>query len=1317
MQLSAPIGGAPSLLSAGKPLALLLFLSAAPNRTASRGALISLLWSDLEPDAAKHALRQTIWYLRKKTGQELVLSEANSIQLIDGVAVDRDALLDASKAGDHQRVVDLYSGPFVPSFAAPGGAGFEEWASLERRRLLEVFRHSAEALIATQLATGRARDAIVMARRLRDQDVYNEGGWRLLIEACVSAGDLLAAKAEAAALLQLADREEITLETATHSAIRAIRPTNSSAAPASESPISTLVGREEVFASLLRAWEDTRRGDSTRVHLTARAGIGKTRLLRDLATRLRAMRSRVIMVGGSLGMRDVEYALAGELAAGLASLPGRQAIAPESAATLVELNPSLSTWFDRPPRHTLREDLLRARTLAVRELLAAVSFEHPVAVLIDDVHWWDDASTTLIAAAVEGIGDSRVLLVTAGRPESRLSPLLVDTGTTQVELEPLTAVQGEELLLSIASLPLQPWTGGFANELWRASRGSPLLALEMLQHLEELQLLQRMDGRWETERSDALIAELQQGDVLRTRLLDLDRADLWLLTLLATAGSTLATRVIVDASERSHEEVLERMSALEGRGFVVRHGEGWRSAHDEISEEVLRLAPSEASPRAAARLGRTLAAPPIEESRARRAAQLLRLGPDVTALADLFRLFSAHRYALGDRRSVEQLAVDLLGATARPSEVAELHRGAPLSWRLGLVSSARRAVAAVGGILLIAIAGLAFTARSAPPPPDAELGLAFVDSAGRVTFERVSLRAAAWSPQDTLVSEPWPEFDLRLASANGFNVDFSPTTKLLVTAQAVQDSGTIDLFLSAAGMQSRPFLPAIRDDFGPTFSPDGRLVAFSTARWDSLMHYDLAVAALEDTAPQRLTQGPGSDDSPRWSPDGSRIAFERSNWGERANELCVIELSTRDLQCRSSSAPRGRLTPLGWYDLERIVVRTTTETSAHVGVMQWSSGDIDPITEGDAHGAIVSPDASWAVCRCGLASAGTQDYFVFPLTAPHLTRAVRITTSGTRELMTAFWISSRASLLPASVAIQPQPTVQAGVPAQMRAVFRDGRGNSLNIRGGVRWRVRNPNEGTIDSLRGIVIASGNSSSVTLQVATGPGVSDSIVVRVSVDSAALAFEEEWRNGLHAWWPFGFPAPSVESSDGAGPRFLNNGEGSFESGVASRRDFDPSRGVAIDMDVSTPITLGQWQVIGVALREFRDTLALKAAANVNAMPLWGHAREWCAMGYPLESRFAGRSSLGSLQVRDQSSRVGIEGVADGRWWRLRLQLFPDGRCGLAVNGTPIGLVDAGAPPTGRLRVMILGNSFRTRIAVGRVRVYEGVLRDVDWASAGR
>jgi hypothetical protein len=171
-------------------------------------------------------------------------------------------------------------------------------------------------------------------------------------QACVSAGDLLAAKAEAAALLQLADRVEITPETATHWAIRAIRPTNSSAAPASESPISTLVGREEVFASLLRAWEDTRRGDSTRVHLTARAGIGKTRLLRDLATRLRAMRSRVIMVGGSLGMRDVEYARRDSRRALHRS--GRQAIAPSRRRLWSKSIPPLNLVRSSAATHAAR---------------------------------------------------------------------------------------------------------------------------------------------------------------------------------------------------------------------------------------------------------------------------------------------------------------------------------------------------------------------------------------------------------------------------------------------------------------------------------------------------------------------------------------------------------------------------------------------------------------------------------------------------------------------------------------------------------------------------------------------------------------------------------------------------------------------------------------------------------------------------------------------------------------------------------------------------------------------------------------------------
>jgi len=50
-------------LTAGKPLALLAFLHCAPAHSASREQLLELLWSDAEPEAGRHTLRQTLWYI------------------------------------------------------------------------------------------------------------------------------------------------------------------------------------------------------------------------------------------------------------------------------------------------------------------------------------------------------------------------------------------------------------------------------------------------------------------------------------------------------------------------------------------------------------------------------------------------------------------------------------------------------------------------------------------------------------------------------------------------------------------------------------------------------------------------------------------------------------------------------------------------------------------------------------------------------------------------------------------------------------------------------------------------------------------------------------------------------------------------------------------------------------------------------------------------------------------------------------------------------------------------------------------------------
>ena len=70
--------------------------------------------------------------------------------------------------------------------------------------------------------------------------------------------------------------------------------------------------------------------------------------------------------------------------------------------------------------------------------------------------------------------------------------------------------------------------------------------------------------------------------------------------------------------------------------------------------------------------------------------------------------------------------------------------------------------------------------------------------------------------------------------------------------------------------------------------------------------------------------------------------------------------------------------------------------------------------------------------------------------------------------------------------------------------------------------------------------------------------------------------------------------------------------------------------------------------------------------------------------------------------------------GERYHVRVQIFPDGRCGVALNGRPIGMSpDGGVEPTARM--YIDGSTVKTRILVFGVTVRRGVPGGVDWPVA--
>lgn len=68
--------------------------------------------------------------------------------------------------------------------------------------------------------------------------------------------------------------------------------------------------------------------------------------------------------------------------------------------------------------------------------------------------------------------------------------------------------------------------------------------------------------------------------------------------------------------------------------------------------------------------------------------------------------------------------------------------------------------------------------------------------------------------------------------------------------------------------------------------------------------------------------------------------------------------------------------------------------------------------------------------------------------------------------------------------------------------------------------------------------------------------------------------------------------------------------------------------------------------------------------------------------------------------------------GAWYSVRLQLFPDGRCGIAVNGRPIQISNTAARSTDLFRALVQGSSVGTRVLVGQVTLRTGVPTDMEW-----
>ena len=324
------------------------------------------------------------------------------------------------------------------------------------------------------------------------------------------------------------------------------------------------VGREPELERLDAALDGLTAETSACVTVEGEPGIGKTHLLGALRARAED-RGFVVLSGSATEFeRDLPFSVwVDALDAYVASLElGLEALwSVEQVEELAEIIPSVRTRADGAGTSVAAE---RYRThRAVRGLLELLARERPLVLVLDDLHWSDDASIELLAALLRREPDAPVLLALGFRPGQAPAGLvraLAVPSARRIALEPLDEAAAAQLLGD-----LEPPA---AAAILRHGRGNPF-------YLEELRRA-REDGRLaaaiDSAATDAVVAEGPVPAAVAASLADelasLTADELTLLRAAAVAGEPFEPDLAAAVAELPRGEGLEALDALLARDLV-----------------------------------------------------------------------------------------------------------------------------------------------------------------------------------------------------------------------------------------------------------------------------------------------------------------------------------------------------------------------------------------------------------------------------------------------------------------------------------------------------------------------------------------------------------------------------------------------------------------------------------------------------------------------------------------------------------------------------------------------------------------------------
>ena len=605
-----------------RALALVAYLAVHAGVPHARQQIAGLLWPESGDAQALTNLRRELHHLRQVLGDDgSLLVTARDLCWVDAPTchvdvrvfdTERTAALAAAGSGDDDVAIEhgasaiaQYRGDLLPGV-------YDDWLAEDRARLERQCVELCDLVSAARARAGDLPGAVTAARRRIELQPLEEVGYRVLMGLQADMGDRAAAVSTYHHCASVLERElSVVPDDATRAAFQRLMtrprpgtpaahgppapgttaarmpPARERAAGRHGQPGAPLIGRRAELRVLRETWQAAVSGRRGMVLVEGSAGVGKTRLVTEVAELARQQGAIVVAAlcfaaPGRLALAPVaDWLRDPAVQAATATLdPARRAeiarLVPDRGAA--GHDPGPGTMADAWQQHRFFEGLARA--------LMAVS--RPLLLVLDNVQWCDQETLDFITFCLGLAGDGTRLLVAGTvrddyrRGDRDLAAWAVRMRAagllTELSLPPLDAADTARLAQAISGRPLaaedsatlHATTGGFPLYVIEAARGNA------------------GDSGPGGPAGDAGPAgPLPPGDlsaVLRKRLAQATPAAQETAGLAAAVGTNFSLDLLTEASDLAADGVVAAVDELWRNRILREFGAGYDFSHDLLRE-------------------------------------------------------------------------------------------------------------------------------------------------------------------------------------------------------------------------------------------------------------------------------------------------------------------------------------------------------------------------------------------------------------------------------------------------------------------------------------------------------------------------------------------------------------------------------------------------------------------------------------------------------------------------------------------------------------------------------------------------------------